>query len=163
MAGSGRYPPIREEMAPKRRSSRDVLDVDQELLERVMTAVIKIERDVRRLESNQEVQAVDLQSVSKHTQDLTMIKKIAVAIVSMLLPYLMAAIPNAIKSYERLDRLEKNVEQYNDRSAQTNLDIQSLRQQSERTAISHEDLKAKEKQIEELSQELERLRKNRRY
>ena len=163
MVGTGRFTPAKEEMRATRVSHDAEPSMDQELLQRVMTAVVKIEKDVRRLEANQEIHAVDLQSVSKHTQDLTMIKKIAVAIVSMLFPYLVAAVPNAIKSYQRLDQLEKNVDRYNDRSAQVILDIQSLRQQVERETVRNDEMLEKEKRIEELQKELERLRKNKRY
>jgi hypothetical protein len=172
MVGTGRFTPAKEEMRASRVSHDAEPSMDQELLQRVMTSVVKMEKDVRRVEHVErkvamldgkiDAQAVDLQSVGNQTRDLMVIKKIAVAVVSMLAPYLVTTITNTIKSYQRLEQVEKNVQQYNDRSAQVVLDVQSIRQRMEQVGQAHQRDEELLKKIDQLNKELESLRKKKR-
>jgi hypothetical protein len=80
-----------------------------------------------RLENQVDVNTVTIDEYAKVTRELSALKKAVVAVGAILLPAAITASVTLIKGAERLEQLEKQVHDYNSRSAQNQMDLETMR------------------------------------
>jgi hypothetical protein len=123
--------------------ARSLEQHDQELLGRVMTTVIRLEQDV--------------QSLHGQTRDLSVIKKMAIGVLSLLVPSLIGAGVNLIQGEQRLRTLEGRVAEQIESERSTSADMARLH--TDVSVLTTESQTARAQSIETLNRILDRLEK----